>query len=193
MMIGCSQDDEDGSLFSDSATAQANNGIDTEIVEMVTSMGTLVIELDATNAPVTVENFLRYVNSGFYDGDDKQGATIFHRVIENFVAQGGGFNTNGTEKFTNAPIAIESNNGLSNLRGTIAMARTNEPDSATSQFYFNLIDNFDLNYVDDNNPGYTVFGQVIEGMEVLDTIGGIPPGASGRPIQDIIINDCEQR
>lgn len=132
-------------------------------VELNTSKGIIKIELDAEKAPISVENFLNYVNSGFYDG------TIFHRVIPNFMVQGGGFTEAMEQKRTEAPIQNEANNGLGNDRGTVAMARTNDPHSATAQFFINVNDNTFLNYKP-GNPGYAVFGKVTEGMDVADAI-----------------------
>ena len=140
-------------------------------VQLNTSLGNVVVELDPLKAPVTVDNFLSYVKSGFYKD------TLFHRVIADFVVQGGGF-TAGLAPKTDLrdPIALESQNGLSNLRGTVAMARTDAPDSATSQFYVNLVDNTRLDYKDTSNPGYTVFGKVVQGLEVVDAIAKTPTG-----------------
>lgn len=141
-------------------------------VEINTSEGVFVVELDGRRAPISVHNFVTYVQNGFYDG------TIFHRVIAGFMAQAGGFDSKLAEKKTRAPIPNESGNGLNNRRGTIAMARTGEPHSATAQFYINLNDNISL----DPNPkrwGYTVFGEVVAGMDVLDKIAAIPTGADG--------------
>jgi len=140
------------------------------IVVLETSLGDIEVELNAEKAPVTVENFLTYVNAGWYDG------LCFHRVMYGFVIQGGGFEPDGTFKNTMEPIKIESNNGLSNLNGTIAMARSTEPDSATSQFYINIADNTALDYVDEENPGYTVFGEVISGMDVVMDIARAETG-----------------
>jgi cyclophilin family peptidyl-prolyl cis-trans isomerase len=137
------------------------------VVKLQTSMGNIVIELNEQAAPVTVKNFLGYVQSGFYDG------TIFHRVIPGFMIQGGGFTPKMTRKKTLDPIINEAKNGLSNKRGTIAMARSNNPNSATSQFFINHRDNDFLNYMDDNQPGYAVFGKVIEGMDVVDAIASV--------------------
>jgi len=140
------------------------------IVVLETSLGDIEVELNAEKAPVTVENFLTYVNAGWYDG------LCFHRVMFGFVVQGGGFEPDGTFKNTMEPIEIESDNGLSNLNGTIAMARSTEPDSATSQFYFNINDNTALDYVDEENPGYTVFGKVVSGMDVVMDIARAETG-----------------
>ncbi|MFU8896609.1 MAG: peptidylprolyl isomerase [Gammaproteobacteria bacterium] len=141
-------------------------------VELVTTHGSLVLELDPVNAPVTTENFLRYVRDGHYDG------LIFHRVIAGFMAQAGGYDTEYRERETRAPIENESRNGLSNERGTIAMARTNDPHSATAQFFINLVDNARL----DGSPGrwgYTVFGRLTDGLDVLDKIGAVATGRGG--------------
>ncbi len=159
---------------------------------MVTSMGTIVIDLDAETAPITTANFLSYAEAGFFDGADGQGATVFHRVVDGFVAQGGGYTASGTEKSTQDPIVLESDVGLSNLRGTIAMARTGVPDSATSQFYFNLVDNTFLDYQDASNPGYAVFGEVVQGMDVVDAIGAVATNGEV-PAEAIIIESVSVR
>ena len=141
-------------------------------VELVTTHGSLVLELDPGKAPITTENFLRYVRDGHYDG------LIFHRVMAGFMAQGGGYEADYSERETREPIENESRNGRSNERGTIAMARTNDPHSATAQFFINLVDNQRL----DGAPGrwgYTVFGQLVEGLDVLDKIGGVATGSGG--------------
>lgn len=138
-----------------------------------TSLGDITAELYPDKAPKSVENFLTYVKSGFYDG------TIFHRVIESFMVQGGGFSKDLRQKPTRAPIPIESKNGLSNLRGTVAMARTQDPNSATAQFFINVVDNPRLDYVSDANPGYAVFGKVVSGLDVVDKIRAMPTGAQG--------------
>jgi peptidyl-prolyl cis-trans isomerase A (cyclophilin A) len=160
-------------------------------------MGNIVIQLYDDKAPITVANFLNYVRTSFYDG------TVFHRVMPGFVIQSGGFTTNGTEKTANAPIKLESNNGLRNLAGTIAMARTDVADSATSEFYINLVDNPDLDY-SSKSAGYAVFGKVISGMDVVNQIGKVQTTtrsiflpAYGQsypfdnwPVQDVVINKC---
>ncbi|HVC28062.1 MAG TPA: peptidylprolyl isomerase [Gammaproteobacteria bacterium] len=141
-------------------------------VAFETSLGTFVVQLNRERAPLTVSNFLHYVNTGFYDG------TVFHRLVPGFVIQGGGFTTAYIEKKTDMPIPNESGNGLSNLRATIAMAREDDPHSATAQFYINLVDNHKL----DPRPdrwGYAVFGQVIQGMDVVDKIAAVPTGKVG--------------
>ncbi len=136
-------------------------------VRLATSAGDIVVELDAEKAPKSTENFLKYVKAGHYDG------LIFHRVIENFMIQGGGMKPDMSEKPTRAPIALESGNGLSNLRGTLAMARTSDPNSATAQFFINVVDNQRLDKRE-GSDGYAVFGKVIEGMDVVDKIKVVP-------------------
>ncbi len=144
-------------------------------VELQTTQGTIVLELDRQKAPKTVENFLRYVEEGHYDG------TIFHRVIPNFMIQGGGMTADMKERRTHAPIPNEANNGLKNLRGTIAMARTSDPHSATAQFFINLKDNGFLDHTAPTTQGwgYAVFGKVVEGMDVVDAIAKVPTGTQG--------------
>lgn len=159
------------------------------VVEMQTSKGLIVVELDQKNAPVTVENFLRYVDESFYDG------TVFHRVIDGFMVQGGGFLSDGSKKDNHEPIILESQNNLTNVRGTIAMARTNVPDSATSQFFINSVDNDFLNYRP-GNDGYAVFGKVIEGMDVVDSISSVATGSSPMPdwpLEDVTIISVKRR
>ena len=147
---------------------------------MKTNIGEIKLELYPDKAPVTVENFILYVKSNFFNG------LIFHRVIDGFMIQGGGFDENMHQKETQAPIKIESDNGLKNTRGTIAMARTNDPNSATSQFFINLVDNNFLNFrsPDVTGYGYTVFGKVTDGMDVVDKIATVPTGAFGY-MQDV--------
>ncbi|MBU0637787.1 MAG: peptidyl-prolyl cis-trans isomerase [Planctomycetes bacterium] len=153
-------------------------------VKVRTSLGDFVVELDQENAPITVANFLEYVNDRFYDG------TIFHRVIPAFVVQGGGFTPGMVRKDTRDPIVNEASNGLKNDRGTIAMARTNDPDSATSQFYVNLVDNDSLN-ASGSSGGYAVFGKVVSGMDVVDLIATVETtskaGANDVPVDDVKI------
>lgn len=157
-------------------------------VKVDTNMGAFLIELNAKAAPKTVENFLAYVKSGFYKN------TLFHRVIPNFMIQGGGFVMGMEEKNTRAPIALESRNGLSNVRGTIAMARTNDPNSATSQFFINVRDNrfLDANQAQDGN-GYAVFGKVVSGMSTVDAIARVKTHSVGYyddvPIRDVVIKN----
>lgn len=142
-------------------------------VRLSTSLGDIVVELDAAKAPKTVENFLQYVNDKHYDG------TVFHRVIGNFMIQGGGFGADMQQKATRAPIPLEASNGLKNDRGTIAMARTSNPNSATSQFFINVVDNAGLNAPSPDGHGYTVFGKVVAGMDVVDKIRAVPVGNRG--------------
>jgi peptidyl-prolyl cis-trans isomerase B (cyclophilin B) len=161
--------------------ANENSHIKTEvgamnpIVCIQTNMGSIVIELYPKKAPVTVKNFLRYVEDGFYNG------TIFHRVINRFMIQGGGFTENYKKKKTFAPIKNEADNGLKNEVGTIAMARTSDPNSATAQFFINTANNTFLNYTapDANGWGYAVFGKVIKGMDVVDKIEKVKTGRGG--------------
>jgi len=157
---------------------------------MTTTVGPMTIELDADSAPKTVENFLSYVADGFYDG------TIFHRVIDNFMIQGGGFTADMEQKSTQAPIENEANNGLKNQRGTIAMARTQDPHSATAQFFINVQDNDFLNHTGENMQGwgYAVFGKVTDGEDVLDKIRGVQTdsqaGHQDVPVEPIIIESA---
>ena len=162
------------------------------MIKMETNYGTIVIELDAERAPITVENFKKYVADQFFDN------TIFHRVIPNFMIQGGGFNTGMTQKQTLDPIENEADNGLANDRGTIAMARTMDPHSASSQFFINLKDNAFLNHTGKNAQGwgYCVFGKVTEGMDVVDKIAAVATGSHGGhadvPVEDVIITRVEE-
>jgi len=156
-------------------------------VIMETNKGSIVLELWSDKAPQTVKNFIDYVEEGFYDG------LVFHRVINNFMIQGGGFNASGQHLQGREAIKNEANNGLSNEIGTIAMARTNDPHSATSQFFINVANNTFLNYQNSSNWGYCVFGKVIEGMDVVNTIKDTPTGQhkvtqmGDWPKEDIII------
>jgi peptidyl-prolyl cis-trans isomerase A (cyclophilin A) len=154
----------------------ATTGAALEFVQMQTSMGTVVIELNREKAPITVENFLNYVDKGFYEG------TIFHRIIPTFVIQGGGFTADMKQKPTEKPIKNEYQNGLKNVRGSLSMARTDDPDSATSQFFINVVDNTEGNMNNLDNPirggvGYAVFGRVVAGMDVVDKIKDVPTGS----------------
>jgi peptidyl-prolyl cis-trans isomerase A (cyclophilin A) len=148
-------------------------------VRIDTSLGGFVIELDAAKAPKSVANFLEYVNTGHYDG------TIFHRVIPDFMIQGGGMTADMTEKPTRAPIPLESKNGLVNVRGSVAMARTNVPDSARAQFFVNIKDNAFLDAANTRDgTGYAVFGKVVSGMDVVDKIWAVPTANKG-PYQNV--------
>lgn len=166
--------------------ATANSG-DKVMVEMHTSKGLITLELDAEKAPVTVANFIEYVNSGHFDG------TIFHRVIPGFVIQGGGLESGMKEKPTQAPIENEADNGLKNVTGSICMARTNDPHSATSQFFINLKDNQFLDHTEKSPQGwgYAVFGQVTGGMDVVEAIAAVQTGNAGFhqdvPVEDIVV------
>lgn len=161
------------------------------IIHMQTNYGTIVVELDPVKAPKTVDNFLQYVREGFYDN------TIFHRVIDNFVIQGGGFGPSMTQKVTRTPIENEASNGLRNARGTIAMARTSDPHSASAQFFFNLVDNDFLNFTAPTPAGwgYCVFGRIVEGLHVIDQIKGIPTGSKlghkDVPLSDVILEKAQ--
>lgn len=161
------------------------------MVKLNTNHGTIVLELDAAKAPNTVANFLEYAKDGFYNG------TIFHRVINGFMIQGGGMEPGMAEKQTRAPIQNEANNGLPNARGTIAMARTPDPHSASAQFFINVADNDFLNFRAETPDGwgYCVFGKVTEGMDVVDKIKGVETGNKGYhqdvPVEDVIIESVE--
>ena len=161
------------------------------MIHMHTTYGLITLELDEQKAPKTVANFLTYVREGFYDG------TIFHRVIDNFMIQGGGFLPGMRQKPTHEPIENEANNGLRNARGTIAMARTSEPDSATSQFFINVVDNTFLNHTATTPAGwgYCVFGKVTDGMQVVDQIKVMPTNTKQNhqnvPVTDIVIQKME--
>jgi len=157
-------------------------------VALKTSAGEIVVELDPVHAPITVANFLQYVKSGFYKG------TIFHRVIDGFMIQGGGYDAKMKEKKTGKPIKNESNNGLKNVTYSIAMARTNVHDSATSQFFINVGDHPDLDYPGRDGSGYAVFGKVISGQDVVDKIKGVlvddTMGQQNVPVVPIVIQSA---
>ncbi len=158
-------------------------------VKLTTSMGAITIELDEARAPISSQNFAQYVKSGHYDG------TIFHRVIDGFMVQGGGFTRDMKQKPVDAPIKNESTNGLKNENYTVAMARTNVRDSATSQFFINVKDNAFLDFGGDANPGYAVFGKVVEGKEVVDRIRKVATGNTGGhqnvPSTPVVIEKAE--
>ncbi len=163
-----------------------------ELITIATTEGNITLDLDSDKAPKTVENFLTYVDSGFYGG------TIFHRVIDNFMIQGGGYEEGMIEKETNTPIENEANNGLSNLAYTIAMARTSDPHSASAQFFINVVDNKFLDYKtsDIEGFGYCVFGKVTSGFEVIDKIKSTPTETAGFnadvPINDVVISSISR-
>ena len=154
-------------------------------VEMQTSMGTIVVELDSEKAPKTVQNFLQYARDGYYTD------TIFHRVIDGFMIQGGGFTRGMEQKPTSKSVENEGKNGLKNVRGTIAMARTSDPHSATSQFFINHKDNAMLDYPSRDGWGYAVFGKVVQGMDVVDKIAKVPTGNRAMyqnvPVEPVVI------
>ncbi len=161
--------------------AQLSWAGDAPKVSLKTNQGTIVIELNAEKAPISVENFLTYVREGYYEG------VIFHRVIKDFMIQGGGFDADLNKKDTHAPIKNEADNGLSNQRGTIAMARTNDPHSGSAQFFINTVNN---QFLDHTSPtgrgwGYAVFGKVVEGMDVVDKIRIMPTSAKGQFPSDV--------
>ena len=161
------------------------------MVKLHTTMGVITLELDEAKAPITVKNFLEYLNSGFYSN------TIFHRVIDGFMLQGGGFEPGMEQKATRAPIKNEADNGLKNLAYTVAMARTPSPHSASSQFFINAADNDFLNYSGPSPEswGYCVFGRVVEGKDIVDQIKKVATGARGMhgdvPLEDVVIRKAE--
>ena len=179
-------------LTSTFSFATENTMSDTQTkVKLTTTLGEIIIQLNAAKAPVSSANFLTYVNEGFYNG------TIFHRVIPDFMAQGGGFDNSFNQKAVHAPIKNEADNGLTNRRGTLAMARTNDPNSATAQFFINYKDNSFLNHTSPTASGwgYAVFGEVIEGMDVVDAMAKQATGNRGGhqdvPKTDIVIEKAE--
>lgn len=180
------------SLTTTLSFATENKMSDTQTkVKLTTTLGEIIIQLNPEKAPISSANFLTYVNEGFYNG------TIFHRVIPGFMAQGGGFDTNFNQKAVHASIKNEADNGLLNTRGTLAMARTPDPDSATAQFFINYKDNSFLNHTSPtpNGWGYAVFAEVIEGMDVVDAMAKQPTGNRGGhqdvPKTDIVIEKAE--
>ena len=179
-------------MCSSAFVAHANQQMENKImIKLSTSMGEITLELDAENAPITVENFLSYVDSGHYDN------TIFHRVIPGFVIQGGGMVSGMQEKQTGKPIQNEADNGLKNLTGAICMARTNDPHSATSQFFINLKDNHFLDHTEktESGWGYAVFGRVVSGMDVVEKIALVETGNVGYhsdvPLEDVVVEKAE--
>ncbi len=169
--------------------AGKEKAVERKQVRLETSAGVIVVALDEESAPVTVANFFQYVAEGHYDG------TIFHRVKRKFMIQGGGFTADMTPKKTREPIINEASNGLKNKRGTIAMARQNNPNSATAQFFINQVDNGYLDYVEGRNPGYAVFGAVVEGMDVVDAIAGVDTTTKESfenvPVEPVVIKSAK--
>jgi peptidyl-prolyl cis-trans isomerase B (cyclophilin B) len=197
-ILGCASTNTNKTMISDTQPNSLSNTNNQEttmsdmpVVQLETSMGDITIELNEEKAPKTVENFLNYVNSGHYEG------TIFHRVIDGFMIQGGGMDAQMNEKKTNAPIENEADNGLKNDKGTIAMARTQDPHSATSQFFINVKDNDFLNHSGKNMQGwgYTVFGKVTSGMDVIEKMRSVATGRFGMhadvPNEPITINSAK--
>jgi peptidyl-prolyl cis-trans isomerase B (cyclophilin B) len=197
-ILGCASTNTNNTMISDTQPNSLSNTNNQEttmsdmpVVQLETSMGDITIELNEEKAPKTVENFLNYVNSGHYEG------TIFHRVIDGFMIQGGGMDAQMNERKTNAPIENEADNGLKNDKGTIAMARTQDPHSATSQFFINVKDNDFLNHSGKNMQGwgYTVFGKVTDGMDVIEKMRSVATGRFGMhadvPNEPITINSAK--
>jgi peptidyl-prolyl cis-trans isomerase A (cyclophilin A) len=184
-----------GSLTNEAATgagktaAQQPGAKENQVVVIKTSKGEIRVELETKRAPLTVRNFLEYADAGFYDG------TIFHRVIDGFMIQGGGFGADMRQKPTRDPIKNEADNGVKNARGTLAMARTSVVDSATAQFFINLVDNDALNH-GQRDFGYAVFGRVVGGMEVVDAIAKVRTGRSGAnqdvPVDAVVIESIKR-
>ena len=190
--LACQQGDESATAAAAGAAGAAAapaTGEGNSVVLIQTSKGTLKVELETERSPLTVQNFLAYADEGFYDG------TIFHRVIDGFMIQGGGFGKDMTQKPTKAPVKNEAGNGLLNRRGTLAMARTNVVDSATAQFFINLADNDFLNH-GSRDFGYAVFGRVVEGMDVVDAIAKVTTGRKGGheavPSEPVVIQSVKR-
>jgi peptidyl-prolyl cis-trans isomerase A (cyclophilin A) len=183
LVCGCDKGTKNEKVEGETVESQSN------VVTLETSMGNIVIELNRQAAPVTVKNFLGYVEARFYDG------TIFHRVIPGFMIQGGGFTANMERKKTRSPIINEAKNGLNNTRGTIAMARGPDPNSATCQFFINHKDNSPLDYVAGASAGYAVFGKVTEGMDVVDAIASVKTttrnGMEDVPVESVVIKSAK--
>jgi cyclophilin family peptidyl-prolyl cis-trans isomerase len=189
LVVGDDSGQDDSGTDDDTGDTQVGGGTQ---VQLVTSMGTVVIEMAEIDAPITTANFLQYVDDGFFDGDDGGGSTLFHRVIPGFMAQGGGVLETGAQKSTRQAIVNESDNGLSNARGTVAMARTQNIDTATSQFFINVADNDFLDGESSNPSGYAVFGEVVSGMDVVDAMVALSTDGNDQPDTDIVIQDMER-
>lgn len=172
-----------------SACKSDDKGTNAVKVKLTTSLGAITLELNKEKAPISTENFVKYVESGHYNG------TIFHRVINNFMIQGGGFDKNKQQKPTNPQIKNEATNGLKNDNYTVAMARTGVVDSATSQFFINVKDNDFLNHAGPSNYGYAVFGKVVEGMDIVDKMKAVPVARTGlseaQPLEDVVLVKAE--
>ncbi|NNC99804.1 MAG: peptidyl-prolyl cis-trans isomerase, partial [Gammaproteobacteria bacterium] len=187
MGTACGSESQTSNSSQDQKTMTTENNENTQFVSMKTSLGTIELALDSENAPATVENFLAYVKDKHYDG------TVFHRVIPGFMIQGGGFAPGMSQKPTKAPVSNEANNGLLNEEFTIAMARTNDPHSATSQFFINVNDNRSLNFSSETSRGwgYAVFGKVVSGQDVVKKIEAVATGRVGPhgdvPLEDVVI------
>jgi len=184
--IACTGSSNDDRASGDTGVGGDSLSAPVDQVTLITSLGVIVLLVDVENAPITAANFFTYVENGFYDGSDGKGATIFHRVIDGFMIQGGGSKENMSPKTPLAPIENESKNGLSNLRGTIAMARTNDPNSATSQFFINTVDNTHLD-ASGSDFGYAVFGEVTTGLDVVDAISQTPTDTYDVPLTPVVI------
>jgi cyclophilin family peptidyl-prolyl cis-trans isomerase len=188
IVCGCGSEAAKEPMAQPKTEAAKEPVVQAKTVELKTTMGDIVIELNEQAAPVTVKNFLMYVEDGFYDG------TIFHRVIHKFMIQGGGLTPDMKKKQTRAPIVNEASNGLKNKRGAIAMARQNDPDSATCQFFINHMTKPGLDYVPDDRPGYAVFGKVVKGMDVVDAIAWVDTtsraGRDDVPIKPVVIESA---
>jgi cyclophilin family peptidyl-prolyl cis-trans isomerase len=189
LTFGCQANKKPASAGSPLGEAEGKIVEERKMVTLETTKGSIVIEVNETAAPVTSANFLRYVQEGFFDG------TIFHRVIPDFMIQGGGFTSDMGQKQTHEPIINEAKNMLKNTRGTLAMARTTDPSSATAQFFINVVNNDYLNYAGSQNPGYAVFGKVVEGMDVVDAIAGVKTtskqGQQDVPVEPVIIKSAK--
>lgn len=184
---GADDDDDDSGADDDDDATSANVDV---VIE--TTLGIFEVEVLVEEAPITANNFLAYVDAGFFDGSDGQGATIFHRVLSGFVVQGGGFTEEIVAKITFAPIENEAlASGLSNERGSLSMARTDDPDSATSQFFLNLANNTNLDPIE-GNEGYAVFARVTSGMDVVDAIGTTPVDLADQPVVDVVMERVER-
>ncbi|MCP4873074.1 MAG: peptidyl-prolyl cis-trans isomerase [Proteobacteria bacterium] len=182
-------DDDDSASDDDDTVSNDDDAAGAVAVEFDTTMGAFTIEFYEEESPITVANFLTYVDEGHFDGTDGEGTTQFHRIIDGFVVQGGGVDEFGSLKDTHDPIVNEAiSSGLSNTRGSVAMARTSVPDSATSGFYVNLEDNLFLNPGESTAEGYAVFGEVVDGMDVIDAMGSVATDGNDQPLELVLVN-----